>query len=377
MSVPDKLVEVLADDSVLLVFTVMSVAAAVGAIRLKGIALGPAAALFAGLAVGAIDKTLSGASGLSILRELGLVLFTYTLGLAAGPVFFAGLRRGGLRAAALTIALVGILAAVCALAARILNLPAADRAGLFAGSTTNTPALQAASDALAHGDPVIAYSLTYPAAVVAMLIVSTLLLGRRLPLPAKLTPPPPAPSAEQIVSWTVLVTNAGLPPLAELAARFPDVGFSRVEHNGVVTVAGGAKQLVVGDAIVVIGADAAVSAFCLEVGERNDRHLPLDRSVLDFRRIVVSNRRMAGRSLADLDLIRLYGVTVTRVRRGDDDLVAHDGLILQLGDRVRVVGQTDEIGKVARLLATRSGDWPRSTRSASPSVFPSACCSER
>ncbi len=364
-SMSATVIDVFANDSVLLVFVVMAVAATLGSIRLGGVALGPAAALFAGLAVGAIDESLSNAAGLNVLRELGLVLFAYTLGLASGPAFFAGLRRGGVKASALTVALIAALAGACAIAARFLDLPAADRAGLFAGSTTNTPALQAATEAVAHGNPVVAYSLTYPAAVISMLLVSTLLLGRRLPLPAKLAPPPPAPRAERIVSWTVLVKAEGLPSLAELGERFPDVGFSRIEHDGHVTVASGGQRLVKGDAIVVIGPDDAVAAFCQEVGERGDRHLPLDRSVLDFRRIVVSNRRMAGRSVADLDLIRLYGVTVTRVRRGDDDLVAHDALLLQLGDRVRVVGPTDEIGKVARLL----GDSERRLAEVDPVGF--------
>ncbi|MGD9702035.1 MAG: aspartate:alanine exchanger family transporter [Acidimicrobiia bacterium] len=359
------MVEVFADDSVLLVFVVIGVAAAVGALRFKGMALGPAAALFVGLAIGAIDESLSGAEGLGLLRELGLVLFTYTVGLASGPAFFGGLRRGGAQAAALTVALIGGLAGLCALAAAILDLPAADRAGLFAGSTTNTPALQAATDALTAGNPVIAYSLTYPAAVVAMLVVATLLLGRRLPLPAKLAPPPPAPRAERIISWTVIVRNGGLPSLAELAEQYPHIGFSRIEHDGNVSVASGGRRLQVGDAVVVVGPDAAVAAFCEAAGERSDRHLPLDRSVLDFRRIVVSNRRMAGRRLADLDLVRRHGVTVTRVRRGDDDLVAHDDLLLQLGDRVRVVGPIDEIGAVARLF----GDSERRLSEVDPVGF--------
>ena len=111
------LVDVFAADSVLLVFVVMAAAAALGSIRLKGVALGPAAALFVGLGVGAIDESLSGAAGLAQLRELGLALFAYTLGLASGPAFFGGLRRGGLGAAALTVTLIGGLAGACAVAA--------------------------------------------------------------------------------------------------------------------------------------------------------------------------------------------------------------------------------------------------------------------
>lgn len=359
------LVDVFADDSVLLVFVVMAVAAALGAIRLRGVALGPAAALFAGLGVGAIDQSLSGAAGLAQLRELGLVLFAYTLGLAAGPAFFAQLRRGGAQAAVLTVILIGGLAGACAVAAQLLDLPAADRAGLFAGSTTNTPALQAATEAVTSGDPVVAYSLTYPAAVLAMLLMSTLLLGRRLPLPANLTPPPAPPRAEQIVNWTVLVTVDGLPEFTGLGERFPDVGFSRIEHAGTVAVASGGRRPEAGDAVVVVGPETAVAAFCAAVGDRCDRHLPLDRTVLDFRRIVVSNRGMAGRSLAELDLVRRHGVTVTRVRRGDDDLLAHESFVLQLGDRVRVVGPSDELGAVARLL----GDSERRLAEVDPVGF--------
>ena len=96
--VPPVVVDFLADDSILLVFLVVGFGAGLGAVRVKGVSVGPAAALFVGLAVGAVDETLSGAEGLGLLRELGLVLFTYTVGLASGPTFFAGLRRGGAQA---------------------------------------------------------------------------------------------------------------------------------------------------------------------------------------------------------------------------------------------------------------------------------------
>jgi putative transport protein len=341
-------VDFLADDAVLLAFLVVGLGAGLGTVRVKGVSLGPAAALFVGLAVGAVDETLSYAAGLDLLRELGLVLFTYTVGLASGPTFLAGLRRGGVQAVALTAALIAALAGLCALAAEALNLTAADRAGLFAGSATNTPALQAASEAVDSGDPVVAYSIAYPAAVAAMLVILTLLLGRRLPLPASLEPPAPPPRVERIVNWTVQVRLDSLPVLGELPARYPGIRFSRVEHDGAVQVATGDRQLAAGDRVVVVGPESTVASFCQDAGERSDHHLPLDRTALDFRRIVVSNRRLAGRRLADLELGPRFGVIITRVRRGDDDLVAHDDFVLQLGDRVRVVGPSERLGTVAR-----------------------------
>ena len=344
-----SVVDLFADDAILLVFVTVGVGAGLGAVRIRGIALGPAAALFVGLAIGAFDESLSGAVGLGVLRELGLVLFTYTVGLASGPTFVTGLRRGGASAVAVTAVLVIALGGICALVAEVFDLTPADRAGLFAGSATNTPSLQAASEAVTTGDPVVAYSLAYPAAVVAMLLIVTLLLGRHLPLPARLEPPPPA-RAERIINWTVLVTIDEQPALVDLRHLYPGITFSRVEHDGTVSVATAEQRVAPGDRLVVIGPESAVDACCRHLGERSDQHLALDRSTLDFRRVVMSNRRLAGQRLGELDLSARYGVTATRVRRGDNDLVANDNTVLELGDRVRVVGPVERLGIVARLL---------------------------
>jgi putative transport protein len=354
--VPDRpfqlggIVDVVADDAILLVFVTLGLGAGLGSVRVKGVALGPAAALFVGLAIGAFDESLSGAEGLDVLRELGLVLFTYTVGLASGPTFLSGLRRGGVNAVAVTTALVAALAGMCALVAEVFDLTPADRAGLFAGSATNTPSLQAASEAVMTGDPVVAYSLAYPAAVISMLVIVTLLLGRHLPLPARLEPPAPPVRAEPIVNWTVLVTQDSQPALVDLRSLYPGITFSRVEHDGTVRVATGDQRVAPGDRLVVIGPEPAVASCCGQLGERSDHHLALDRSTLDFRRVVISNRRLAGQRLGDLDLVSRFGVTATRIRRGDDDLVARDETVLELGDRVRVVGPVEQLGAVARLL---------------------------
>ena len=132
--------------------------------------------------------------------------------------------------------------------------------------------------------------------------------------------------------------------------RYHGLGFSRVEHDGVVAIATTRHRLEPGDAVVVIGPKPAVEAFCGDVGNRSDHHLPLDRSTFDFRRILVSDRRLAGERIGDLDLPGRFGVMATRVRRGDEDLLCHDDVVLQLGDRVRVVGPSSGIDDVARAL---------------------------
>jgi putative transport protein len=342
-------VDFLAGEPLLLLFVVVTLGAAVGSVRIHGVSVGPAAALFAGLAVGAIDESISGATGLPLLRELGLVLFTYTVGVASGPTFLAGLRRGGISTIGVTCALVAVLAALTAVVAAVFDLAPADRAGVFAGATTNTPALQAAADTVTTGDPVVGYSLTYATAVAAMIVVLTLLLGRRLPLPASLAPPA-APVAESLVSWTVQITSADLPTLGELRAAHEGLGFSRLEHAGTVSIARATDRPMPGDSLVVVGPRSVVEDFCAGAGHRSDRHLPLDRTSLDFRRVVVSNRALAGIPIGQLRLEDRFGASITRLRRFDVDITVSDTMRLALGDRVRVVGPADALGKVAHEL---------------------------
>jgi putative transport protein len=353
-------IEILTDNPLLVLFLVIAIGALFGSIRAWGVALGPAAALFTGLALGAIDDGISGAPALPTLQTLGLVLFTYTVGLAAGPTFLAGMRRGGAVAGSAAIGLVGFLAALVTLVGLALDLDTGSRAGLFAGSTTNTPALQAAIDALAGrpevSDPVVAYSLAYPSAVVMMILVLVVMLRDR---PSH----PPSPRAALLTdqqparSWTVRITRPDLPPLGELRHfEGSALAFSRYERDGVVDVATSDIRLQPGDLVVVVGPAPTVEAFSAWAGERSDRHLALDRHTLDFRRMVVSNRALAGSRIGDLDLTARYGAVITRVRRGDTDLVATDQLALQLGDRVRVVAPSNRLPAIAKVL----GDSDRS-----------------
>lgn len=238
--------------------------------------------------------------------------------------------------------------------AAVLDLGDARGAGLFAGALTNTPALAGVVDTLRHDGgtgtaPVVAYSLAYPVGVIGMLLaVHVYLRSSRATGPAERHPddePPP------IVSRTYRVVRDGVGPLGDAAVTMgADVVFSRVKHQGVVTVAGRATSPVAGDLVNLLGAEDDVERFGAWLGERSDEHLPLDRRDLDFRRIFVSAPSVAGRTLASLDLPGRFGAVATRVRRGDVDLLANDDLVLELGDRIRVVGPRQRMGEVAELF---------------------------
>ncbi len=351
----------LIDNPVLLLFIVIGVGGALGSVRVKGVALGPAAALFVGLAFSAFDERLANTP--LVVSQIGLALFIYTVGLASGPSFLAELRRGGARVLIGVTVLLGLVAAGVAALAAGLDFDAGARAGLFAGSLTNTPALSAAIEALAPKiaegtvtDPVVGYSLAYPFGVIAMLVAAHLALSRAARA-TRAAGPAAQRATRAATSATVLVRRTDMPPLGDLRQwRDARLAFSRYEHDGRVELATIDVHLCPGDLCVVIGAPDVVDQFIEWAGERSNRHLALDRTSFDFRRISLSNRSLAGIRLGDLDLEGRFGATVTRVRRGDADVVADHDFIIRLGDRLRVVGPSERLPLVATLL----GDSDRS-----------------
>ena len=175
---------VLADDPLLLLFVVVGLGAALGRVRIRGIGLGPAAALFVGLAFSAVDADLANTP--AIIPTLGLALFIYTIGLASGPSFVEGFRQGGARIVLGTVLVLGAIAGVVAIVIGVLDLDVGARAGLFAGTQTNTPALQASIEALdadiSSGqvtDPVVGYSIAYPFGVLSMIAAAYWSMRRR------------------------------------------------------------------------------------------------------------------------------------------------------------------------------------------------------
>ena len=169
-----------------------------------------------------------------------------------------------------------------------------------------------------------------------------------------------------MTSATLIVTRSDLPELGELRGWEGErLTFSRVEHDGVVDLATNDVRLVPGDLCTVIGDPDVVDRFVDWAGHRSERHLALDRRKLDFRRISVSRRELAGARLREVDLEGRFGAMATRVRRGDADLVVDRDFVLRLGDRVRVVGPAEKMGDIAEAL----GDSDRGLSEVDPLGF--------
>jgi putative transport protein len=335
---------ILVDHPILLIFVVLGLGAALGAVRVKGISLGPAGALFAGLGLSAIDDRLAIPD---LVGTLGLALFTYTIGLSSGPAFFASLRSQARTIAAVVTALV--LAALTArVVASLFSFGTGVTAGLFAGALTNTPALAAAREALnGSNDPVVGYSVAYPVGVIGMILAAAVVarMGRRHPN----TDDRSAPA--DLSTVTILVRPGLHISLSEIAERFAgEVVFARLEREGTQAVPSPDFVVQEGDLVSVTAPRASLPDVQAMLGEQAPTQLSNDRTRLDMRRIVVSDRRLTGRRLVDLGLHERFGAVATRVRRGDVDLLAHDDFTVLPGDRLRIVAPRDRISEITSYL---------------------------
>ena len=285
--------------------------------------------------------------------------------MSAGPSFFSALRTGG-RVLGVVVGLIVGAAGVTVAIGHLLGLSGPVLSGVFAGALTNTPALAASVEQLHSEQPVVGYSVTYLGGVLGMLLAAALAARTTRPETAV---PDPAGAPVALIRGTVRVDVDDLPDLHALAARYDDrVVFSRLMvgdepgHPGHLDMASAATHPRRGDILTVVGDTDTVARVVADLGHPSSVPLEFDRSQLDFRRIAVSNREVAGRSLGELHLAQRFGATATRVRRGDIDLLATDDLVLALGDRVRVVAAREKISVVAAYL----GDSERGATDINP-----------
>jgi len=339
------LASLLREQPLLLLFVVGAAGSLLGSLRVRGFALGVAAVLFVGLFVSALDPTLSLPD---FVPQLGLVLFVYSVGVAGGPAFFSSLGRAALRTGAVVLAGLLVAAAVTVSLGRALGLGGPTIAGLYAGSLTNTPALASVVEALrtrsaGHlSEPVVGYSMAYPMGVLAVLLVMYLLRGREREPGAESTTPAGLVARTAKISRDEVV---GRPAEALLRHEGWRVVFGRHERAGMVEVVSDLTVLERGDLVTVVGASDEVERVVKRLGDAAPVEIELDRSQLDFRRVFVSRKAVLGRAVGDVqrEIGRAWGAQITRIRRGDVDVLPSEELLLEPGDRVRVLAPRDRL----------------------------------
>ncbi len=333
---------------------------ALGKVRVAGVSLGVAGVLFAGLVLGHFKFTIDG-HVLEFVREFGLILFVYTLGLQIGPGFFGSLRARGLvlNGFALLVVLLGAAVAVAWIVGGGLALPAG--VGLLSGATTNTPSLAAAQQALVQvGAPEsatavqgLAYAVAYPFGIVG--IILTMLLVRRVfridvaaEVRAAETARAPAAGRPAARNFEVRNPNLAGRPLGRVPGLAKSgVVVSRLSRDGVVQVAQADFALRLGDILHAVGPEDALDELRVVVGAEAGVDLKSQPGPVTNRRLIVTRSEVYGRELGELELFAAHRVVVTRVTRGGIEFSPLPNFRLQFGDVLMVVGESPRIDAVA------------------------------
>ena len=353
--------------AVLALCIVAAVGLALGNLGFRGIRLGAAGVLFVGIFFGQLglhfDERI-----LEFVRDFGLILFVYTIGLQVGPSFISSLRRQGLQLNVLAagVVLTGGLIAVCLRVVFRLSIPVV--AGIFSGATTNTPSLAAAQAVLqgfkgqssSNTDLLgMAYAVAYPFGIIGIII--TMLLIRNIfhidPEAEAIAKDIEAEPDDRTPDYMDLdVTNPSVDGLALRDVPFvleSGIVFSRLYSNGSVNVPGDDSVIHLGDVVRVVGPKTKLIEFEKVIGLKSAIDLKTVPSELTTERLYVTKKSVLGRSLRELNFEQLYGAVVTRVTRAEVEFAARDDVRLQFGDLLFVVGAKGGVAKVADLIGNK------------------------
>lgn len=343
---------------------VISVGVLLGKIKIFGISLGVTFVLFTGILMGHFGFT-GETHILHFIREFGLILFVFCIGLQVGPSFFSSFKKGGMT---LNMLAVGIVVLNIAVALGIyfidggIDLPM--MVGILYGAVTNTPGLGAAQEALNQlsytGDPIaLGYACAYPLGVVG--IIGSIIAVRYIcrvnlkkeedELAVQTSDMKHMPHMLHLEVRNESIDGKKLIQIKEFMGR-PFV-CSRIRHEGHVSIPNQDTEFHIGDQVFIVCSEEDAEAVTAFIGKEIQVDWEKQDMPMVSRRILVTKSEINGKKLGSLHFRSMYGVNVTRINRSGMDLFADPNLILQVGDRVMVVGQQDAVERVAGVLGNQ------------------------
>lgn len=353
--------------AVLIYAFVIATGVMLGKIKIGGISLGVTFVLFMGILVGhfgfTVDHTI-----MHFIKEFGLILFIFSIGLQVGPSFFTSFKKGGMQLNGLACLLVLLGIAVTLSLFYIFNgdISIPMLVGIMQGAVTNTPGLGAAQEALRQlseaGEltgPIpsigLGYAVAYPMGVIGVLLSFIIIRGIfRIKLEKEEESLISQKGNHEVPNWiTIRVTNEALVGSTLSACQSMirrQFIASRLFNGTEVIIPSDETKLALGDVLSVIVNTADERSVTAFLGKKIDYVWEDSENTMISRRIVVTQGNINGRTIGSLAFRSLYGVNITRVHRSGIDLLARPELYLQVGDRVTVVGALESIKKVEKIL---------------------------
>lgn len=351
--------------AVVVVTMISAIGLALGKISIYGVSLGVTFVFFAGIAAGhfgfSIDPQM-----LNYAESFGLIIFVYALGLQVGPGFFGSFRKGGMTLNLLAFAVIMLGTVMTLIFHVVTGVSLPDMVGILSGAVTNTPALGAAQQTLKQmnidaGDPALGCAVTYPLGVVGV-ILAVIVLRKMFPhRTAEVIQSDDRSKQTFIAGYEVRnpgIFGKNLKQVAQLASHRFIV--SRLWREGKVSIPTSDTVLNEGDHLLVITTEADEEAMRILFGEEENvdwNKKDIDWNAIDSQlisqRIVISRSEINGKKLGSLKLRNHYGINITRIYRAGVQLLATPELVLQLGDKLTVVGEAAAITNVEKVLGNR------------------------
>ncbi len=359
--------------AVLILSSVIALGIAIGSIPIFKVRIGIAGVLFSGLLFGHLHWSFD-MKLIEFIREFGLILFVYSVGLQVGPGFLSSLKKDGLKLnflAALTVLMSFGLVIIYIM---LHWIPSAAGAGIFSGSTTNTPSLGAAQEAIKlKADflledqklPSLAYAIVYPFGIMGLILsmILTRTLGRiNLPDEVKKFDATTNLEKHSVLSLSLNIENslyAGQKIKDLPIVKNGEVVISRIMHNHAVSLVTPETKLAVGDIIHAVGPKDKIAQLEHLVGSISPIHLRADvQSELMLRKMIVTHPNVAGKTIREISLSLTHDVTITRVIRNEIEFTAVSNLSIQMGDKLMAVGEKEALNQLAQIV----GDMPKELR---------------
>ena len=356
--------------SLIVLFMAISVGFFVGKLKIGSISLGVSAVMFVGLFLGHLGYSMN-AELIQFVREFGLILFVYGIGIQVGPTFFSSFKKEGLIFNALgfgTVFLGGIITYLIHLFA---NVKIENAVGLMSGSVTNTPGLGAAKSTLIEiqkqlklpvdhfSDPAIAYAITYPIGVFGIILIIILaknFLKIDLSNEVALLQKKNKDSENKIVRQKCRVTKPEVigKTFKQVFKEFNihDVIISRQKHSGTTVVYSPSLDTIISkkDVLMVVAKQKDINNFIDIVGKVSTDLFIESEEDVTTKILSVTKKTATHKTLAQLDLYNQYDVKVTRVIRSGLEILAQPSLELFYGDTLMVVGNRQAIEEAEKII---------------------------
>ena len=367
------LIELITDNSsvahaIFLYALVIAFGVILGKIKIFGISLGVTFVLFVGILAGHLNLTVD-PQILNFIREFGLILFIFSIGLQVGPGFFSSFKKGGLILNGLAVLIIVLnIAVALSIYFGFGGISATDLVGVLSGAVTNTPGLGAAQQSLAEVQGASAaeaiqgmsmgYAAAYPLGVLGIILSMILVKAifrigidkEQESLDNENEQSQLKPHVITLKVTNELIFNHTVKQVHDVIDRNYVISRMKKASTGEIIIPKSDTIIEKDDLLLMVISAQEEHVYESVIGHKIDMQWDMNNGPAVSRRILVTKSEYSGRKIGSLRLHMGYKLNVTRVNRAGVDLLANPNLALQIGDRLTVVGNIDDINRLAERM---------------------------